>query len=73
MSGFVVISENCIKKMKNDAKYMGVQTVTLRKNPIKKKPTNMDEDETSVLLFCSPNHSPTRGTWFLVDPAARCD
>lgn len=49
---------------------MGVQNVKQKEN---QKPKNMDEHLATVLLFCSPNHSPTRGTLFLVDPAARCD
>lgn len=76
MKGFVLMSENHRKKRKNDAKYAGVQNVVIkntRKEKEKPKPTNMDEHETSLMLFRSPNHSPTRGTWFLVDPAARCD
>lgn len=76
MKGFVLMSENHRKKRNNYAKYAGVQNVAIkntRKEKEKPKPTNMDEHETSLMLFRSPNHSPTRGTWFLVDPAARCD
>lgn len=76
MKGFVLMSENHRKKQKHYAKYAWVQNVAIkntRKEKEKPKPTNMDEHETSLMLFRSPNHSPTRGTWFLVDPAARCD
>lgn len=76
MKGFVLMSKDHRKKRKNDAKYAGVQNVAIkntRKEKEKPKPTNTDEHETSLMLLRSPNRSPTRGTWFLVDPAARCD
>lgn len=83
MKGFVVMSENHRKK-KNEKMMQNMQGIKMWQSKIpppaqknkkkeKPKPTNMDEHETSLMLFRSPNHSPTRGTWFLVDPAARCD
>lgn len=60
---FFVMSENHREKLIE--KNVGVA--------LKHKPTKMDGHETSLVLFRPSNHSPTRGTWSLVDPTARCD